>query len=533
MAVNGGFIGDATNGIGQGLAFVLPQSNTEKYAMQLGQQHAAELRATAQAQQKRQLELQDQYKKDFASTKIPEYWSTAGKPINEAYAKYQSDAADYMAKTGKNPFSNPDFIKQYNETVLLPAKQSKEVEQIGEKLIPLVAADNEGKFTEDSKQQVLQWWDKAQKDPASVFGQAPPQLKGTPSGIQDFYKTIKPVSVKNDNGTLSTTKPDTSAMMAQAYNNSADPKWNNLKTQYGIDVDLGDIGGVYNKDGKRVWYTNPTATASIAETVLENPNEPHNAEIITKLNIRPDDPFAKEKIQTAITKQNQGYGKFISDAGKYGESIVSTERDVKPAFTPYQLFQMDWKRSHPNGEKAPAEPTYFQDLSERMRTGVAGSGEELSTVFANNPSYLNGLTIDKRDPTKIKIKVPTKYKTDPDAALDEDGKPIARPNADRVPLDREHTYTLDSTNPVQFAAGLAQIYKLGTGETVAPTKGLTQSGKGKVKDGLNPVQKTSDASMTKSVPMSKVKSLVGKKGYEGYTEKELVDYYKSQGYKIQ
>lgn len=37
----------------------------------------------------------------------------------------------------------------------------------------------------------------------------------------------------------------------------------------------------------------------------------------------------------------------------------------------------------------------------------------------------------------------------------------------------------------------------------------------------------------KTIPASTVKGLVGKKGYEGYTEKELIDYYKSQGYTIQ
>jgi len=36
----------------------------------------------------------------------------------------------------------------------------------------------------------------------------------------------------------------------------------------------------------------------------------------------------------------------------------------------------------------------------------------------------------------------------------------------------------------------------------------------------------------KSVDASTVKALVGKAGYEGYTEKELMDYYKSQGYTI-
>ena len=496
MAVDPGFIGDATGGIGQGLAFVLPQSNTEKYAMQLGQQHAAELRAAALAQQKQQQELQSQYQKDFTANKLPEYWATAGKPINDAYTKYQQDAAAYMAKTGKNPFKDPAFVKQFNDNVTLPARQSKEIEKAGATLIPMVASDHDNKYTEDSKQQVLKWWDTAQKDPSAVLGQPVPQLQGTPSGIQDFYKTIKPVSIKNDNGTLATTVADKSAMQAQAYTNSADPRWNNLKkTQYGIDPDLGDIGGVYNKEGKRVWYTNPTATEHIAQGVLDNPTEPHNAEILTKLNIAADDQYALQKVQAAIAKQNEGYGKFISDAGKYGESIVSKSRDYKPDFTPYQLFEMNWKRSHQNGEKAPTEPTYFQDLSERMRQGVAGSGEELSTVFANNPNYLNGLTIDKTSPTSIKITVPTKQKTDEKQAQDANGQPILGengkpiPNADRKVVEKEHTYTLDSTNPVQFAAGLAQIYKLGTGESVVPTKGLTQAGKGKVAGGLNPVQK--------------------------------------------
>jgi len=37
----------------------------------------------------------------------------------------------------------------------------------------------------------------------------------------------------------------------------------------------------------------------------------------------------------------------------------------------------------------------------------------------------------------------------------------------------------------------------------------------------------------KTTTRTKIKSLVGTKGYEGYTEQELIDYYKSQGYNIQ
>jgi hypothetical protein len=44
--------------------------------------------------------------------------------------------------------------------------------------------------------------------------------------------------------------------------------------------------------------------------------------------------------------------------------------------------------------------------------------------------------------------------------------------------------------------------------------------------------KPATAKSAKSVKMDMIKSKVGTKGFEGYTEKELVDYYKSQGYTV-
>jgi hypothetical protein len=41
------------------------------------------------------------------------------------------------------------------------------------------------------------------------------------------------------------------------------------------------------------------------------------------------------------------------------------------------------------------------------------------------------------------------------------------------------------------------------------------------------------AQKAKTVKISTIKSKVGTKGFEGYTEKELVDYYKSQGYTVE
>ncbi len=43
---------------------------------------------------------------------------------------------------------------------------------------------------------------------------------------------------------------------------------------------------------------------------------------------------------------------------------------------------------------------------------------------------------------------------------------------------------------------------------------------------------TLEAKQSKTVSSATIKGLVGKKGYEGYTEKEIADYYKSNGYEI-
>lgn len=328
MAYTDGYTGNATSGIGQGLAFVLPESKAVSYAMQLSQQHAAELRAEQLRKQQLQQQQEQQYQQQLMQQKVPEYWSKVGQAINDNFNKWTQDAAAYHAKTGLSPFSNPEFIKRYNDQILLPARQSKEVENQYTGLLAKVAADTDNKYTEESKKAVADWVAAMDKNPTSVIGKPAPQLVGTPSGIQDFYKTIKPVFQKNNDGTWDTKTADVSAMMNQAYLQSNDPKWNSIKRdQYGIDPSLGDIGSVYNDKGKRVWYTNPTAVGHIADQILENPTEPHNVEILTKAGIDPTENYAKEKLQTIIAKQNAGYGKLITDAGKYGQSLVSPESE--------------------------------------------------------------------------------------------------------------------------------------------------------------------------------------------------------------
>jgi hypothetical protein len=481
MADLGGYLGTSSEGIGQGLAFVLPQSNTERYAMQLAQEHAAQMRAEALRQQKLQQQQEAAYQTSISAQKLPDYWAKTGQQINDNYNSWLKSAASYHASTGKDPFKNPEFLQRYNNEVLLPARQSKELETAYNNGLAKVAADSDNKFTEDSKNRFNQFVQSVDKNPMQYLGQAIPQLEGTPSSVNDFNKLIKPVTITNDNGTLSTTVPDTSAMMRQAYVQSNDPRWNNLKrVQYGINTDLGDIGGIYNKDGKRVWHTNPAATGYLADEILGKPTVPHNAEVLAKAGISPDDPYAKEKLQDIITKQNAGYGKFISDAGRYGNSLVSKKSDSNPDKF-YEHYQ--YELSHPKREAKQEQPSYFQDLSERIRNGDDSARQEFGKIFENNPAFLNGVHFDVSNPKAVKISIPAKYNTDV-SKISQDDKGNNVPNSERKLAQQPHTYTLDSTDPVAWTTALSQIYSSATGEKAAvPSKSLTPNAKGKVPGG--------------------------------------------------
>lgn len=79
-------------------------------------------------------------------------------------------------------------------------------------------------------------------------------------------------------------------------------------------------------------------------------------------------------------------------------------------------------------------------------------------------------------------------------------------------------------------------YVLNEGKVNAYFPGLTREKiLGAIEEGRANLQRarSSATSSPKSATRDQIKSLVGTKGYEGYSEQELIDYYKSQGYTIQ
>lgn len=249
---------------------------------------------------------------------------------------------------------------------------------------------------------------------------------------------------------------------------------------------------------------------------------------------------ANETKMLRIRQNALDRGDLVQDAnGALQTAIVEKSRPTfKPDRAPDLYYEhRDYAQANPLTQPKANDPTYFQDLSERMRQGIEtkknnGSGEEFNNQLANNPDYLHGLTINKDNPKAVVLTVPAKYHQVKNPNTDE-----GQPEYVRAVETPSYKVTLDSTDPTQWHAGFARVYRDITGDaTAAPSKAMTQGGKGKVAGGLtNPNQRptqTAPSGKGKTATMQQINSLVGKKEYAGYTAKELADYYKSLGYTI-
>lgn len=163
----------------------------------------------------------------------------------------------------------------------------------------------------------------------------------------------------------------------------------------------------------------------------------------------------------------------------YGTSFVKNDKpreDVRPTWLQDYWLKHAGVPYDPSKKEGKGEtPTYFQDLSERMRTGVTGSGEEFSKYVEANPSYHKGLHFDISG-DKTTVTVPAKMKVDKDG--------------ERVVDKPSYTVSLDKNDPKQWTAAFASLYKDLTGDaTAVPNKAMTEAGKGHVKGGLSPNNK--------------------------------------------
>lgn len=136
-------------------------------------------------------------------------------------------------------------------------------------------------------------------------------------------------------------------------------------------------------------------------------------------------------------------------------------------------MEREYDINHPTPNQSQINtPTYFEDLAERMRNSVPGSGEELNEQITKNPAYGGkGLKVNTLDPNKLTIEVPNKYKHSTSTDADDQGRIVEKPG---------YRVVLDKSDPTKFKAGLSSLYSDITGEKITLTKAMTTGGKGHV-----------------------------------------------------
>lgn len=519
-------MGNATSGIGQGLAFILPENKSATYAMQLAQTHSAQLQYMAKQKKAQALKDQQEYQKAFQEQKLPEAFAPFDKKINEAQTAWQNKWSGNYASTGKNPFNNPDAMNEYRENVLIPAHKSKELGANYTKLRSLAETDPTNKYTKESKQAVIDYENKIKSDPMGALDGKIPQLVETPATVNELVKTLTPIPSKTNNGSMETKGPDSSSHKAQAFTGLlGDPKYHDVLKQYGYNPDLPDFG-VYtdpnHPNGKRVWYTNPTFTEHQADLILSSPEDPKNANILATLGIYPGDQYAKEKLQHAITDQNSAMGKAVTDVSGRLDVLVPPESkkvygDERMAMAEQHLSITEQRLALAT-EKASGKTEDKIPYSEHMRNGVPHSGEILREAFKANSAYQMPLKFTKLTDHKgnetggMDITVPDKTKSNP---AYNPNKPISNKNPKRLVTERSHTIRLDPSKPGEYNASVSELVKKSGGDKK-----------------LNEALKLSNNAPQHKTSIKQT-DIAAKAAASGYTTKEYIDLLKQKGIKIE
>lgn len=457
MAYTAGNIGDATSGIGQGLAFVLPDSKASTYAMQLAQTHASQLNAYAKSIQQQKLREQAQYQKDFQSYQLPDAFAPFDKELNNRFTKWQNEAAYYHATSGKSPFTDPDIMKKYNDDILVPARQSMEVGKQITKLMSDADLDRDGKYSEASKKAVADYYEKLKTDPFGTLNTPLPELKERDFTPDDLVKTLRRTGDDSEN-------------KAQIFSAAmGDPKWHNMLKQYGYNPELPDFG-VYTDPkspyGKRVWYTNSTFLQHQADEILGNKEDPKNQQILQTLGIDPDkDSYAEQKLMHAIQDQNAAMGRFVSDVAPRmydadkARELADRQQSINIAKQHLNLdYQKEsresahqkWIETHQ--KQANQYATLILNGSEGDRKNTYAS---LSKLYESNPYYRKSLKISD-DGASITIEVPPKLTKDPNHI---EGSKSAHNPPPYKEIQPGYSVVLDKSDEQSVNSGIFELLK--------------------------------------------------------------------------
>lgn len=227
---------------------------------------------------------------------------------------------------------------------------------------------------------------------------------------------------------------------------------------------------------------------------------------------------------------------YQKDRGPVAEYKAPVEKADKAP----DLFYVhrDYAITHPlPGTSASNQPTPAQTLVTDMQKGVPGSGEKLLSLVPRGQygAQKPVIGLDNKTGEHIftfpAISEPDKkgiaknVQTRADAKADNNAVDPADLVPESIVKQPAKTYRLNPNSP-SYIADVAAMAK-------DQNINLTQLNQiESVKGGHGQIPQVKQPPQGKTIPAQTIKSLVGKKGYEGYSEQELTDYYKKQGYHI-
>lgn len=503
----GGYLGDATGGIGQGLAFVLPESKANQYAMQLAQTHGNQLQEMARQKQAQQLATQKQYETDFRNAELPKVWGPFSDEINKRHSDLLAEAAGDWAKTGKSPWSTSDFTNKYNDRVTSMAAKANQFGQELTKRLAASRADKDGKLSEDSKKSLDDFYKgfMESKDKSSYLDKEMPDLKVRDFTVNDVAKTLKAVPKIIDSGDYEDTAPDSDKHKQQAYATViGDPKYNALLMKYGIHPGGPDTtaytyqkdekGNNINSTGQRVFPTDQAYADYMAKQWIDDPNKEKD---LVEIGISKEDPFAEQKIAQYIVDRNAALGKLVGDVSSKLDATVKSEHKYtgKASAEKHRQFteQMSQKYlgiSYENlslakQQKARLDAAKKNDLkapySEAMRTSVPHSGEILSQAFVGNPDYRAALGYKANSKGQVvEITVPAKWKLQTNALGEQH----------RVKVNEPHVISLDPNSPGEYSQVIGKLIKEAGGDKMLNQKLSLYNNQGSDSEVNNPIQRS-------------------------------------------
>ncbi|AIM37372.1 hypothetical protein KO02_12225 [Sphingobacterium sp. ML3W] len=300
-----GMMGNATGQIGQGLAYVLPETKSDKFFLQQSIESRDNMYKQLLQQDKMRQErsaLIDKTIRDKYNS--PDNWTPFNNTVRDKWGAWNQEAVALKAK-GIDPTNDPNMLKKYDE-ITRTAKYSNDLK---EQYVRLQNAmlNNPDKYDGIEMKRVQDEYDELMRNPTTWYDQGKrfSNMKAKDPSFDDLLKGMKGAELKNNDGTWETVAADINGNKSQVLAKiMADPqKWTGpAMQQFGVNT-----GVLPYFMGDNI----PTDDASIRKMTEGIMNSSSKEAFLEKANIANDD-HAGERLYEEITKTNKGYDNMIS-----------------------------------------------------------------------------------------------------------------------------------------------------------------------------------------------------------------------------